>query len=356
VDPVNLFECEALARAKLSRMAFDYYASGACDEITLRENRAAFDRIALHHRVLVDVSSRDLSTTVLGQKVSLPVLIAPTAFHGLAHPEGELATTRAAGAAGTIIVVSTLSNRTIEEVVAAASGPVWFQLYVYKDRGATRELIQRASASGCSALVLTVDAPVLGWRECDVRNQFQLPDGLVARNLESIGLGELPHDGRDSRLAGYFASHLDPSLSWRDVDWIRSLSPLPLVLKGVDHAEDAKLALEHDVAGIIVSNHGGRQLDSSRASIDSLRDVVVAVDGRVEVLMDGGVRRGTDVVKALALGARAVLIGRPALWGLAIDGEHGVRRVLDILRNELDIAMAICGCPTIEQITRDLIA
>ncbi len=355
-EPINLLEMEALAQEKLPQGAFDYMAGGAHDEVTLRANRDSFDRIALKYRVLVDVSECDLSTTVLGQKVSMPALIAPVAFQAMAHEDGEVATTKAAGAAGTIMVLSTVSNASVEEVAEAASGPLWFQLYVQKDRGATEALVQRVEAAGCSALMLTVDAPRLGGREKDLRNQYKPAGHLLAKNLLPPKLKKLPRSIADLGLTERLESWLDPSLSWKDIEWLRSLTDMPLLIKGIVRADDAALAVEHGVAGIVVSNHGGRQLDTAVATIDVLEEVVAAVDGRAEVLMDGGVRRGTDIVKAIALGARAVLIGRPVVWGLALAGEQGVARVLEILRGELDLAMALCGATRIQGLTRDLIA
>jgi 4-hydroxymandelate oxidase len=358
MEPINLFELEALARERLTREAYDYYASGAEDEVTLRANRAAYDRVALAYRVLVDVSRRELATTVLGQPVAFPALIAPTAFHGLAHPEAERATVRAAGAAGTVMILSTLSNTAVEEVVATASGPVWFQIYLYRDREATAGLMRRAEAAGCTAFVLTVDAPVLGRRERDIRNRFRLPPGLTVANMLPDGYGEVPAATADSSLAAYVAALVDPALSWRDVAWLRSLTGLPLVLKGIVRPDDALRAADVGAAGIVVSNHGGRQLDSAPATLDVLPEVVdaLAAGGHtVEVLLDGGVRRGTDILKALALGARAVLLGRPVLWGLAAGGEAGVATALRLLRNELDLAMALAGAPTVADITRDLV-
>jgi 4-hydroxymandelate oxidase len=356
MEPINLFELEALAREKLSGESYDYYASGAQDEVTLRENRAAYDRLSLANRVLVDVSRRDLTTTVLGQPVAMPLLVAPTAFQRLATPEGELATVRAAGAAGTVMILSTLSNSSIEEVVAAASGPVWFQLYVYRDRKATEGLVRRAEAAGCRAIVLTVDAPVIGRRERDVRNRFHLPSGLSVANLLPVGYGDLPPSATDSGLATYVSALIDPALSWRDIAWLRSLTTLPLVIKGIVRPDDALRAAEAGAAAIVVSNHGGRQLDTAPATIEVLPEVADALAGSpVEVLVDGGVRRGTDIVKALALGARAVLVGRPVLWGLAVGGEAGAALALGLLRSELDLAMALAGAPTVAEITRDLV-
>ncbi len=350
---INLFEFEAAAQACLPQLAWDYFSSGAHDEITLRDNHAAYDRIALHYHVLRDVSDRDLSTTVLGQPISMPILIGPTAFQGLGHADGELATVRAAGAANTLMVLSTLSNASLEDVAAAANGPVWFQLYVYRDRAATVDLIRRVEAAGFGAIVLTVDAPVLGRRERDVRNRFQLPDGLVAANL-APGMSDVP-EAAGSGLAAYFASLIDPSLSWKDLEWLRSNTSLPILVKGVVRADDAARAVDAGVSGIIVSNHGGRQLDTAPATIDVLPLVVDAVGGRVEVLVDGGIRRGTDVVKALALGARAGLLGRPVLWGLSVDGQAGIRRVLELLRAELDSALALCGCSSVREVSRELV-
>ena len=352
---LNLQDYENAARERLTEVVHAYYASGANDEITLRENRAAFERLALAYRVLVDVSRRDLATTVLGQRLAFPAIVAPVAFQRLAHPEGEIATARAAGAAGTIMVLSTLSTSLVEDVVKASSGPVWFQLYVLKDRAATESLVRRAEAAGARALVLTVDAPLLGRRERDVRHRFQLPAGLSVKNLEACGLGDFPKGVPDSGLAAWFASLLDPSLTWKDLEWLRSITSLPVVVKGIVRADDAVRAVEHGASAVVVSNHGGRQLDTAPATIDVLPAIAEAVQGRVELMLDGGVRRGTDVVKALALGARAVLVGRPVLWGLTVDGASGVARVLELLRGETDLAMALCGCPTVADVTRDLV-
>ncbi len=355
-EPVNLFEFEEIARDRLPSDAYDYYASGANDEVTLRENHAAYERLRLRYHVLVDVSRRSLRTDVLGQSVSMPVLVAPTAFHRMAHPEGELATIRAAGRAETLMVLSTLSNVPLEEVAQAAPGPRWFQLYVYRDRAATRSLVERVEAAGYQALILTVDAPLLGRRERDVRNRFQLPPGLSLANLAGTGKEALPQGIAESGLAAYFSTLLDPSLTWADVEWLRSITRLPIVIKGIVRGDDAVLAAQHGAVAVIVSNHGGRQLDTSPATIEVLPEVVQAVGSQVEVYVDGGIRRGTDVLKALALGARAVLIGRPVLWGLAAAGEEGVLRVLELLRAELDLAMALVGAPTLADITRDLVS
>lgn len=354
-DPLNLNELEKLAQEKLPPLAYDYFASGAWDEVTLRENRAAFERIKVHYRVLVAVSRRDLSTTLFGQKISLPILIAPTAFHKLAHPDGELAAVRAAGTAGTIMVLSSLSTTLVEDVVRAASGPVWFQLYINKDRQFTRDLVARVEAAGCSALMLTVDTPEWGRRERDVRNQFHLPPGLAAVNL-------LPSNKRGAAIgqsgAGMgqaFSWMLDASVTWRDVDWLRSLTKLPVILKGICRADDARLAVENGVNGIVVSNHGARQMDTAPATIEVLPRCAEAVGGQIPILLDGGVRRGLDVLKAVALGASAVQIGRPVLWGLAVNGQAGVETVLGLLRQELDLALALAGCTDLKAVTRNLV-
>jgi 4-hydroxymandelate oxidase len=356
MDLISIRDFESAAREKLSAMAYDYYRGGAFDEITLAENDAAYDRLRLYHRVLRDVSERDLSTDGLGSRVSMPVLVAPTAFHQLAHPDGELATARATAAAGTIMTLSTLSNCGIEEVAAIGDGPLWFQLYVYRDREATRGLVKRAEAAGCTALVLTVDAQVWPTRERDVRNRFHLPEGLQMANLMPAGLDAIRRSESDSGLADYVVSLFDPTLDWSDLAWLADISSLPVVIKGIVHPDDAKLAVEHGAAGIIVSNHGGRQLDTSVATIEALPAVAEAVDGRIPILVDGGVRRGTDVLKALALGAQAVLVGRPILWGLAANGEEGVGQVLEILRKEFDVALGLCGCRRCDEVDRSLVA
>ena len=355
-EVLNLRDLEALARARLPQMTWDYYSSGADDESALRRNVEAYEKIQLHYRVLVDVASRNAATTVLGQRTAMPILVAPTAFHRLAHKDGELASVRGAGDAGTIFILSTLSNTAVEQVVAAAAGPVWFQLYVYKDRSATEALVRRVEAAGCRALVLTVDAPLLGRRERDVKNRFALTTGLGIDNMHAAGYAELPRAQAESGLAAYFADLLDPSLTWSAVEWLRSITRLPVLVKGIVRADDARRAIEAGAAGVVVSNPGGRQLDASPATIDVLPRIVDAVAGRGEVLLDGGIRRGADVIKALALGARAVLVGRPVLWGLAAGGRDGVATALALLRRELDLAMALCGCPDIASITRDLVA
>jgi isopentenyl diphosphate isomerase/L-lactate dehydrogenase-like FMN-dependent dehydrogenase len=343
VLPVNLEEYEALAKATLSQAAFDYIISGADDEKTLGRNRTAFDRYLLRPRALAATGIPSLVTTVLDTSVSTPVLLAPTALQRLVNAEGELATARAAGRAGTLMVASTLSTQSLEAIASAATGPLWFQLYVYRDRGLTSDLVRRAESAGYRALCLTVDTPRLGRRERDIRTNFSLPEGLRLANFAEPERADLP-EGGGSSLANYIAGQFDPTLGWQDVDWLGSLSSLPVVLIGIMSARDARLAVEHGAAAVVVSNHGGRQLDAGQGTIEVLEEVVEAVAGRCEVYVDGGIRRGTDVVKALALGARAVLIGRPYLWGLAVDGEDGVCRVLELLNEELRMALMFCGC------------
>ncbi len=354
LKPINLVEFEQRARDLLPKSHFDFFNGGAADEITLRENRRAFDDIDLRYRVLAGVEHRDLSVTLFGKRASMPVLIAPTGFHKLAHPEGEIATARGAADADVIMVVSTMANVALEEVRAAAKGPMWFQLYVYRDRGITRSLVQRAESAGYDAIQVTVDLPILGRREADVRNGFALPDDLRIANLEGAGLGELGAVVGDSGVAAYTTRLLDPSLTWKDLAWLKGLTRLPLLVKGLVRGDDAVRALECGADGVVVSNHGGRQLDTSPATIRALPEVVDAIAGRGVVLLDGGVRRGTDVVKALALGANAVMLGRPPLWGLAVAGQEGVRQVLEIVRCELDAALALCGCNSGASVSRDL--
>ncbi len=352
---VNIYDFEREAAAKLPDGILDYYAGGALDEVTLRENRAAYDRIPIYFRALAGLRERSLATTVLGQDVSMPILVAPTAFHRMACEDGELATARAASRTGTLMIVSTLSNTDVEDIAAAANGPLWFQLYIYKDRAATRDLIARVEKTRCSAIVLTVDAPLLGPRERDVRNRFALPDGLSVKNLLGAGQGTVAQDVFGSGLAKYVSTFLDPAISWKDVEWLQGVTKLPILIKGIVRADDARRAVEMGVRGIVVSNHGGRQLDTSPATIEALPHVANAVAGRAEVYVDGGVRRGIDVVKAIARGARAVLVGRPVLWGLAVEGEQGVVDVLDILRGELDNALGLCGCSSIADVDETLL-
>jgi 4-hydroxymandelate oxidase len=339
VEPVNISEYETLARARMEPVEWDFYAGGSDDEVTLGTTRAAFERIRLRPRVLVDVSACDLRTTVLDTRVSMPILVAPMAFHGLAHPEGECETARAVGESGTLMVTSTTSNRSLEEIADTATGPLWFQLYTYGGFEISASLVKRAEAVGYRAIVLTVDLPRVGRRERDIRNNFNLPSRLFEGNFAGI---DIPDE-------------TFVTLTWESIAWLRGVTSLPIVIKGILTAEDAQLAAEYGVDGIVVSNHGGRQLDTTLPAIEALPDVVEAVAGRCEVYMDGGIRRGTDVLKALALGARAVLLGRPVLWGLAANGAAGVRHVLEMLRDELELAMVLSGRPTLASIDRSLV-
>jgi isopentenyl diphosphate isomerase/L-lactate dehydrogenase-like FMN-dependent dehydrogenase len=344
VEPVCVADFERLAEERLEPGAFGYYAGGAGDELALIGNVEAWRRLKLRPRVLVDVSSVSTGTTVLGTPVSMPLLVAPTAIQKLAHAEGEAGMARAAAAAGTVMCLSTIATSTPAEVAAAApESPRWFQLYVFRDRDVTRSLIEQAVEHGYGAIVLTVDAPWLGRRERDLRTGFRVPEEVVVPSIAALAEWE---GATPLELLGA----IDPSLSWRDLAELRALAPLPLVLKGIQTAEDAALAVEHGVDAIVVSNHGGRQLDAVGATADLLPEVVDAVGGRAEVYVDGGIRRGSDVVKALALGARAVLAGRAPLWGLACEGEAGARRVLELLRDEIELALALCGCTSPEQV------
>lgn len=338
---VSLSDYETAARRKISHTAWEYLESGAADEFTLRRNRDAFDKILLRPRVLRDVSNLDTSLELFGERLEHPVLLAPTAYHKLFHKEGELATAEGAAAAKAIYVVSSFATTSLERVAACTKAPLWYQLYTAPDRNITRDLVSRAEAAGYGALCLTVDTPVLGARNREMRSGFHLPRGMSRENLErySMKLSQSVHFDR----SGAAATRLDASLNWKDLDWLRSLTKHPLVLKGILTPEDARLAIEHGADGVIVSNHGGRNLDTVPSSLEALGPVAEAVGGRIPVLLDGGIRRGTDVLKALAHGACAVLIGRPFLWGLAVGGSAGVARVIQILVEELRSTMALCG-------------
>jgi 4-hydroxymandelate oxidase len=352
--PLNLHEYEAAARTLLSPMTLDYINGGSCDEVTVRANRGAYNRWRFLPRVLRGLREVSTATTVLGQEVSLPVLIAPSGMHRLAHDAGERATSHGAWGAGTIYTMSTAATVPMEEI-GREGGPWWFQLYVFSDRGVTRDLVERAAAAGASALVVTVDVPLLGRREADERNRFTMPDGLILANLQSPSHQKLESSGVGSALTSYIGASWETALTWNDLDWLASLSPLPVIPKGILHPDDACRAFDHGAQAVIVSNHGGRQLDGAVASLDALPAVAEAVAGRGELLLDGGIRRGTDVLKALALGARAVLIGRPVYWGLAVGGEAGVRHVLELLRAELALDLMLCGLASPEEVTRELL-
>jgi len=350
---VNLFDYEELARKRLPAMAYEYIAGGAGDEITLHDNRTHFDAIRLKPRVLRDVSKIDTSSTLFGQRLEYPILLAPTAYHKITHPEGELATARGAGAAHATMCVSSFATTSIEDVAKAATGPLWFQLYVQPDRGFTKALVQRAEAAGCRALLVTCDTPVTGIRNREARAGFRLPPGIERENLKGLlgGASTVAHVDEGT----IYSAIQDASLTWDGIDWIRSFAKVPVILKGILSPEDAALAVARGAHGIVVSNHGARNLDTLPATIDALPGVVEAVAGRIPVLMDGGVRRGTDVVKALALGAKAVLVGRPYLWGLSVNGADGVQSVMGILRSEFQASMALCGHTSLATIDRSVL-
>lgn len=336
MDLVNVFDYEALARVRLDAGTWAYFASGALDEVTLRANRRAFERFQLRPRALVDVGTIDMETSALGIPVKMPILLAPVGFQGLTHPEGECAVARALGPTGSLMVVSTFSSRTLEEIAQAATGPLWFQLSA-PDRLWTERLVKRATTVGYRALVITVDAPRSGSKERVSRLGFHLP-------LSKANFGDEPMGNNFTSLP-----------TWDSLAWLRNISTLPIVLKGILTAEDAHLAVEHGMDGIIVSNHGGRQLDGVSSAIEALPEVAEAVNGRCEVYMDSGIRRGADVLKALALGARAVFVGRPIIWGLAVGGTDGVIRILEMLRAELEQAMALAGRPVLAAIDHTLL-
>jgi isopentenyl diphosphate isomerase/L-lactate dehydrogenase-like FMN-dependent dehydrogenase len=348
--PLNVWDYERLAKERLDAGSFGYFAGGAGDEHTVRANLAAFDRWRLRPRVLVDVGDVTSATTVLGTDISVPVITAPVAYQRMAHPDGEVAVARAAAAAGTIVCLSSFATSSPADVGTASDGVKWFQLYWHPDRGVTTDMLDQAKEAGFSAVVLTVDLPVLGKRERDHRTGFALkPEYRLEAYAPALGdLGVITPASA--------AELVTPNLTWRDLEWLHDTAGLPVVAKGILTAEDAILATEHGCAAVVVSNHGGRQLDRAVASLDALPEVVDAVGDRVEVLMDGGIRRGTDVAIALALGARAVLAGRAVVWGLAVDGEAGARHVLELLRDELVLALSLLGCPTPAAVSRSHVA
>ncbi|CAN6707651.1 unnamed protein product [Malus baccata var. baccata] len=347
-EPVNVNEYQELARQALPKMYYDYYTGGAEDQHTLKENVEAFRRITLQPRILVDVSRVDMSTTVLGYKISAPIMLAPTAMHQLAHPEGEVATARAAAACNTIMILSYMSTCTVEEVASSCNAVRFFQIYVYKRRDISAQMVRRAEKNGYKAIVLTADTPTLGRREADIKNKMVAPQ---LRNFEGLISTEVDSD-EGSNLEAFAKGTFDASLCWEDIGWLKSITNLPILIKGVLTHEDARKAMEVGVAGIVVSNHGARQLDYTPATISVLEEVVHAVGGKIPVLFDGGIRRGTDVFKALALGAQAVLVGRPVVYGLAANGKRGVKRVIEMLKDEFELTMALSGCPSIRDITR----
>ena len=349
--PINIYEFESQATERLPKIESDFISGGATDEITLRRTRAVLDSIMLRPRMLVDVSELDPSTTVLGQNIEFPVMLDPAGSHGRAHPEGELATARAAGSMGTVMVLSSGSSYLLEDIAKAATGPKWWQQYLFEDRGLTIEMAQRAKDAGYTAICLTLDSTVRAKRERNIRNRYT---NQPSPNFAALELKPTTWDLSTDAPEGD-NSLIDQKAGWSDVEWLANNISLPIVVKGVMTGEDGRLAAENGSKGIIVSNHGARQLDTTFASVEVLPEVVAAVEGRAEVYLDGGIRRGTDVLKALALGARAVLIGRPIFWGLAVDGEAGLQTVLEFLRDELIIAMGQSGRPTIDSIDLSLL-
>ncbi len=356
VAPLCLADYEPLAATRVPDDVWDYLAGGSGTEATLRANRAAFDRVSLYPRVLVDVSESDPGTTLLGAPLAAPLGIAPTAFHRLVHPDGEVATARAAGDAGMLYIVSIFASRRLEDIAAAATGPLWLQLYWLRRREALLDLIERARDNGVRAIVLTVDTPRVGRRLRDLRHGFQVPPDVTAVNLDWAATAAMHrHEPGVSALERHSRDEFDPTLSWRDLAWLLERSALPLVLKGVLTGADAVRAVEHGAAAVVVSNHGGRQLDGAVAALDALPHVADAVRGRCPVLFDGGVRTGSDALKALALGADTVLIGRPVLWGLACAGADGARDVLRMLADELADAMVLAGRPRLSDVDGTLV-
>ncbi len=370
----NIFDLRELARKRLPRALFDFIDGGAGDEYTLRANVDDFHKLALLPRVLTDVSQRDQSVSVLGQKLAQPLILAPTGLPGLLWPHGALEAARAADAAGCGFCLSTMSTSSIEEVAGAIEGLPWFQLYVMRDRELARDMMVRAKAVGYSVLVLTVDLAMQGQRDRDVHNGLTIPPQFRLANLvdfashtgwlwrylrgPKVTLANFLGSGHGSdmfTIAGFVNSQFDQSVTWKDIDWAKRIWDGPLVLKGILSPEDARLAIEHGVNGVIVSNHGGRQLDGVRSAIAALPDVADAAQGKLDIILDGGVRRGTDILKALALGAKACMIGRPFLYGLAAQGGAGVARALQIFRSELDLALALTGCASVAELNASFI-
>ncbi|MBU0590296.1 MAG: alpha-hydroxy-acid oxidizing protein [Gammaproteobacteria bacterium] len=355
---VSLADHESHARTVLDENAWAYFAGGAADEITLRANRSAWDALQLVPRVLQPLAGGHTRLQLLGRTLAHPILLAPVAYQKLAHPDGEIATAHAAAALGAGMVLSTQASVPLEAVARivladAGRGPLWFQLYLQHDRGFTRELVQRAEQAGYEALVLTVDAPTSGARDRERRAGFRLPPGITAVNL--AGLPPVPAEALQAGQSALFDGLLRQNPTWADVEWLQSVTRLPVLIKGVLHEDDARQAARLGLAGIIVSNHGGRTLDTTISTACALPDIVQAVHGSLPVLVDGGIRRGTDVLKAIALGATAVLAGRPCVFGLANAGAVGVAHVLRLLRDELEIAMALCACAELHQVSSALL-
>lgn len=354
---ISIKDFELAARNNLSKTVYDYYAGGACDEITVSANESAYSKLCIKYHVLNDVSNRSSCTKLFGQKLSSPIIIGPTAFHALANSDGELATAAAAKEKDCVFTLSTLANFSIEEV-ASIGGSLWYQLYVGRDKDLNRRLVQKVEELGCKALVVTVDAQVTGRRERDIRNQFTLPLEMRIPNLNIIRNKRNSDDdllSDNSPAANLINSIHDHSFSWNDIEWLRSITNLPIILKGIIRGDDAQRSESCGVNGIVVSNHGGRSIDTAPSTLSVLPEIAAAVTDKIDIILDGGIRRGTDVFKALALGAKAVMIGRPILWGLAVGGREGVARILQILLEEFDLSMALAGCTSTSEISSDLI-
>jgi len=348
-DPIRIADLRTLASAKLPIDVFDYIDGGACDEITDRANRGDLDGIRLLPLCLRDVSELDLSMSFIGQSFSVPVGFSPTAFHRLVHGDGEVATAKAAKTLGVPMVVSSMSSVTLEEVAGRSGNEnLWLQTYIFKDRGLTEELIRRAEDAGYKAVVVTVGCPVPGKREKNIANKFALPDHVLAANFTKTAA--VVHN---NPIHSVGSAELDPSLTWNDIEWLRGSTELPVVLKGIMNPLDVAPALDLGVSGLVVSNHGGRQLDTTESTIRILPEVAATASGRIPLLVDSGFRRGTDVLKAIALGAEGVLLGRPVMWALAVDGESGVVDAVDLLVDELRIAMRTAGCASVAGIRKD---
>lgn len=349
LDPINLYDFESISKSILPHNVWDYISSGCQDGIALKRNRLMLDSILLRPRFLRDVGKRNLSTTILGEPIKSPVMIAPASRQTLAHPDGEIATARAAATAGTIMALSTSSAKSIEEVAQAAPGPLWFQLF-HCGKEETESLIRRAEDSGYKAICLTVDTPIPSDKEADIRNNWRTPPEAYPGNFMHKTTPPTPGNLDSGISEGHHHRPPTVPLTFEQLPWLKSLTRLPIVIKGIRTAEDAELCVKYDIDGIIVSNHGGRQIDCTLSSIETLPEIVTAVNGKAEIYFDSGVRRGSDVLKALAIGAKGVFIGRPIFWGLAVNGQAGVEKVLDILYRELDLVLAYCGFTTVDQI------
>ncbi len=350
MQPINIDEYEQYAKNKLDKIIFDYFVAGAQDEITLRRNREAFHHFLLLPRVLTGIKEINLTTKLFKDTLQLPFLIAPMAFQCAAHPDGEKAMVLAAHRSGIGMISSVMSTFTIEEIAQTIDSLLFFQLYIYKNRLVTEHLIKRAEAAGVKALVITVDTPIMGRREQDIRNQFSLPSHLTAKNFETMELEQISSPMPGSKLQNYTNNHFDKNFCWKDIAWIKSITSLPIILKGIMHPEDAIRSIDEGIAAIIISNHGGRQLDTMPSTIEMLSSVANAINKRIPIIIDGGFRRGIDVFKALALGADLVSLGRPCLWALATNGQEGVFNMIDLLKIELIETMILCGCSTIDDI------